>query len=113
MQVHVRDPDRMSLPGLLAAGLLERRLRSARMVLRGDVLLDVAGARVTLRFSDGGVEITREPASEAIAEIHASYAALLDLAAGRPLRALRSGMRVRGRPGVLLALMPLLRGESP
>jgi len=112
MQVHVRDPDRMSLPGLLAAGLLERRLRSARMVLRGDVLLDVGGARVTLRFSDGGVEITRDPASEPIAEIHASYAALLDLAAGRPLRALRSGMRVRGRPGVLLALMPLLRGES-
>jgi hypothetical protein len=112
MQVHVRDPDRMSLPGLLAAGLLERRLRSGRMSLRGDVLLDVAGARVTLRFGDGSVEITRDEAVEPIAEIHTGYSALVDLASGRPLRALRAGMRVRGRPGVLLALMPLLRGES-
>lgn len=108
----VRDRDRMSLPGLLAAGLLERRLGDgAHVKLRGDVLLVVAGARVTLRFEEGLVEVTRDPAVEPIAEIHGSYTALIGLTSGRPLQAARSGMRVRGRPGVLLQLLPLLRSR--
>jgi hypothetical protein len=57
MEVRIHEPDRMSLPGLLAAGILERRSVDGRAVtLRGDVLLDVAGARVTQRFGDGVVE---------------------------------------------------------
>lgn len=113
MQVTIRDPDRMSLPGLLAAGLLERRLGAtgARVRLRGDVLLDVGGAAVTLRFGDDAIEVTREPAVDPIAEIHGGYAAFVELATGRPLRALRGGMRVRARPGVLLSLLPLLRAS--
>jgi hypothetical protein len=110
MEVRVHEPERMSLPGLLAAGILERRLGGAAKVgLRGDVLLDVGGAQVTLRFGDGTVEVTRDPAHEPIAEIHGGYAALVDLAAGRRLRAFRGGLRVRGRPGTLLVLLPLLR----
>lgn len=113
MQVTVRDRERMSLPGLLAAGLLERRLGGphARLKLRGDVLLVIAGARVTVRFEEDLVEVTRDPPVEPIAEIHGGYAALLGLASGRPLHAARSGMRVRGRPGVLLQLLPLLRNR--
>jgi hypothetical protein len=109
MEVRIHEPDRMSLPGLLAAGLLERRLAGARLRVRGDVVLDISGARVTLRFGDGVVEVTREPAVDPIAELVGNYAALIDLAAGHRLRALRTGMRVRARPGVLLALTPLLR----
>jgi hypothetical protein len=110
MRVTVRDRDRMSLPGLLAAGILERRLGGdAKVALRGDVLLDVAGAQVTVRFGDGTIEITREAPVEPIAELHGGYMALVDLASGRPLRSFRSGMRVRGKPGVLLVLLPLFR----
>lgn len=112
MQVTVREPDRMSLPGLIAAGILERRLGGeTRVALRGDVVLEVAGARVTLRFGDAGVEVTREPAVDPIAEIHGNYGAFVDLASGRPLRSFRGGMRVRGAPGILLQLLPLLRAR--
>jgi hypothetical protein len=108
MEVRVTDPDRMSLPGLIAAGVLERRLGERRIKLRGDVLLDISGARVTLRFGDGVVEVTRDAAVEPVAELHGGYAALIDLAAGHALRAV-AGMRVRARPGVLIALLPFLR----
>ena len=107
MEVRIDEPDRMSLPGLLAAGLLERHTAAAGF--RGDVLLDVGGALVTLRFADGVALVTRDPAIDPIAEIHGGYAALVDLAAGRRLRAFRAGLRVRGRPSALLALLPLLR----
>ncbi len=114
MEVRIDEVERMSLPGLLAAGMLERRLADGREVaLRGDVLLDVAGALVTLRFGDGAVVVTRAPAVDPIAEIRGGYAALADLAAGRRLRAFRAGLRVRGRAGTLLVLLPLLRGGEP
>jgi hypothetical protein len=110
MEVRIHEPDRMSLPGLLAAGLLARQCTEGRVIgLRGDVLLDVAGARVTLRFGDDLVEVTLDAAVAPIAEIHGGYAALVDLSAGRRLRAFRGGLRVRGRPGTLMALLPLLR----
>jgi hypothetical protein len=110
MQVTIRDRDRMSLPGLLAARVLARRLADhPGLGVVGDVVLDVAGARVTLRFAPDAVEVTREPPVEPIAELHGRWPALVDLAAGRLLHAAREGMRVRGRPGVLLALLPLLR----
>jgi hypothetical protein len=111
MEVRIVERDRMSLPGLLAAGILERRVKGTT-ALRGDVLLDVAGALVTLRFGDDAIEVTRDPAIDPIAEIHGSYAALVDLAAGRRLRAVREGLRVRGRPATLLVLLPLLRADS-
>jgi len=111
MEVRITDPDRMSLPGLLAAGLLERRLTETRIRVRGDVLLDIAGAQVTLRFGDDVIEVTREPAVEPIAELYGTYEGLIDLAGGHALRALRTGLRVRARPGVMLALLPLLRSR--
>ena len=110
MEVRIDEPDRMSLPGLLAAGLLARHA-AAQPTLRGDVLLDIAGALVTLRFSDGVALVTRDAAIDPIAEIHGGYAALVDLAAGRRVRAFRAGLRVRGRPAALLALLPLLRSS--
>jgi hypothetical protein len=76
------------------------------------VLLEVGGAQVTLRFGDGVVEVTREAATDPIAEIRGGYEALVDLAAGRRLRAFRGGLRVRGRPGTLLVLLPLFRSAS-
>jgi hypothetical protein len=110
MEVRIHEPDRMSLPGLLAAGILERRLGDgSKVTLRGDVLLDVAGAQVTLRFGDDAIEVTRDAPHDPIAEIRGGYAALVDLAAGRRLRAFRGGLRVRGRPGTLMVLLPLLR----
>ena len=69
MQVHVRDPDRMSLPGLLAAGLLERRLRSGRMSLRGDVLLVLDAAYAEYQESpdyDSGIRLVRDGAENVV-----------------------------------------------
>lgn len=109
MQVRIDEPDRMSLPGLLAAGILERR--DGAVPLRGDVLLDVGGALVTLRFGEDAIVVTRDPAVDPIAEIRGGYAALVDLSAGRRLRAFRGGLRVKGRPGTLLVLLPLLRSS--
>jgi hypothetical protein len=111
MEVRIHQPDRMSLPGLLAAGILQRRLGDGgrKVSLRGDVVLDVAGAQVTLRFGDGTVEVTRDEAVDPIAEIHGGYASLVALASGHRVRAFRAGMRVRGGAANLIALLALFR----
>jgi hypothetical protein len=110
MRVHVEDPETMSPPGLLAAGLIARRL-PARTRLHGEVVLDVAGSVVTLRFNGDEVEITRAPARAPVAWVSGSYAALSALAAGHPWEAVRLGVRARGRRRTLLTLAAQLRAE--
>jgi hypothetical protein len=113
--VAVAQPERMNLLGLLLRGLLERRLRAGRPPsLTGDVLVDAGGMRVTIRFSGGSVEITRDPpAARPIAQIRGTLRAFLDLAVGRGwLRSVLAGrIRPRGNPLALLRLLRLFRAR--
>jgi hypothetical protein len=114
--VEVTQPERMNLLGLLLRGLLERRLLDgARPPLRGDVLVDAGGMRVTLRFAETSVEITRDPpAGRPIARITGTLRAFLELAVGRGwLRSLLARrIRPRGNPVTLLRLLRLFSAKG-
>ncbi|MCC6994664.1 MAG: hypothetical protein IT370_08655 [Deltaproteobacteria bacterium] len=111
VKVRVLEPERMSLPGLMLQGILERARAAPSSRLRGEVLVDADGAQVTLRFSDQLVEITRAPAVRPVAVVRGTLRALLDAALGRGrVRAWLAGrLRVRGGPLTLLRLLGALR----
>jgi len=117
MQVTIADPERMSMLGLMLGSVLERRLakrgpaRLARL-LRGDILINASGMKVTLRFSGDQVEITRDPPpGRPTAEVSGTMAGMLDAALGRDRvrHVLRGDLKVRGRPDCLVGLLLLLR----
>jgi ubiquinone biosynthesis protein UbiJ len=117
--VRIHAPETMNLLGLMLKGVLERRLAAASpgvRRLRGDVRVVASGMAVTLRFADGGVEVTRAaPAGRPLATLEGTLTALCDAALGRRLvRAWLSGaLRVRGRILALLRLLSLLRASEP
>jgi hypothetical protein len=115
-KVTVVEPERMNLLGLMLRSVIERRLASpftarATRFLRGDVVIDASGMRVTLRFGGDKVVITREPpAGKPVVEIRGTLVGLLDAALqrNRVRHFLRRELEPRGRPLQLLSLLLLL-----
>ena len=115
-RVTVDQPETMNLLGLLLRSILERRLtdeaarkRAAR--LRGDLLVQGGRMRVTLRFADGHVTITRTTSKRPRARVAGTLTGFLAVARGggivRPL--LRGELKAGGNLVWLLRILPLLR----
>jgi len=115
--VSIVAPERMNLLGLILRSILERRLaqpggRRAAAGLRGDIVVDARGMRVTLRFHGGGVRITREPPrARALATVSGTMQAFIDASLGRGMvrAVLARQLRVYGNPAALVRLIALLR----
>jgi hypothetical protein len=114
--VTIDEPERMNLLGLLLGSLLERRLAvpaAARHAskLRGDVAIDASGMRITVRFADGAIRITRGAATHAIARLGGSLTALLDATLGRRVVAhfTHGELRAGGSPIALYRLLSIVR----
>lgn len=114
--VVVEAPETMNLLGLLLRSILERNLadpakagRAAR--LRGEVAVRGGKMRVTLRFAEGGVTITRVPAARPRARVEGSLPAFLGVAQGKGLASawLSGRLSAKGNLLFLLKILPLLR----
>lgn len=113
--ITILEPERMNLLGLMLRGLLERGLAAGRGArLRGDILVEAGGMRITLRFGEDRVEITREPPrGRPRARVCGTLTALCDAALERGrVRAWFGGrLSVRGGPLTLWRLLVLLRAS--
>jgi hypothetical protein len=109
--VVIEDEQDMSLLGLILAALLTRRLARRATKLRGDVSVDASGMRVTLRFDDRGVRVSRAaPAGRTVVRIRGTMRALCDAALGRRrVRSVLAGkLTIIGRPLAIIRLVSLL-----
>jgi hypothetical protein len=113
--VRVVEPERMSLLGLMVAGMLERVLRDPGAVrhamgIDGPVALEAGGMQVHLRFGPREVSVTRGPVARPVARLRGSLRAFLDAAIGRRRveHVVRGQLRLGGRPRPLLHLGLLL-----
>jgi hypothetical protein len=118
--VTVEEPATMNLLGLLLRSILERNLAQPAIAaratrLRGAVAVRGGQMRVTLRFEEQGITISRTPAPRPRARVEGSLAGFLDVALGRSLVGAWLGRRVsaKGNLFFLLRMLPLLRSTRP
>lgn len=113
--VRVRDPQTMTMMGLLLSGLLEGALEDERSRLlpriRGDVWVRAGQMWVTLRFTPEGIEIVRGREGTPVASVEGEMRALVEVTAGRlPIVPFLAGrLRARGAPLLLLRLLRLFK----
>jgi hypothetical protein len=115
--VHVEDPERMNLLGLILAQVLERQLaddRRARWVRGLDATIAVksGGMAVTVALAPGRpVRLTRTEVDAPTASMEAPLDVLADLALSRRLvvHALRRRFSLSGNLPTLLRFWQLLR----
>ena len=115
--VSISEPDRMNLLGLMLGSLLERRMQTSSAMrharhIKGDVAIDASGMKVTLRFRDGSIEVTRQqPARRPVASVRGTLVAMLDAALGRNRvrHVVHGGLIAWGRPDTLWHLLALMR----
>ncbi len=116
--VVVEGPETMNLLGLLLRSILERNLadpakagRAAR--LRGEVAVRGGKMRVTLKFAEGSITITRAAAAKPRARVEGSLAAFLGVARGKGLAGawLSGRLSAKGNLLFLLKILPLLRSS--
>jgi hypothetical protein len=119
--VHLEDPERMSLLGLILGQVLQRRLsapRQARWVrdLTAEVVIKSGGMAVTVTFAPGQpVRVKNAVASQPTASMEAPLDVLADLALSRRLvtHALQRRFTLRGHLPTLLRFWWLLRTARP
>lgn len=114
--VEVDEPERMSLLGLLMAGLLRRSMadeaaRARVRSLRGDIAVRAGQMEVTLRFTEAGLRIVRGRTERPRARVEGSLGALVDVVTGEGFigPVLRGSLKIGGNPLVLLRMLPLIR----
>jgi hypothetical protein len=114
--VVVEAPETMNLLGLLLRSILKRNLddpaKASRATrLHGEVAVRGGRMRVTLRFAESGITITRAAAERPRARVEGSLAAFLGVALGKGLVSawLSGRLSARGNLFFLLRMLPLLR----
>jgi hypothetical protein len=114
--VVLEAPETMNLLGLLLRSILERSLadpakanRAAR--LRGEIAVRGGRMRVTLKFAEGQITITRAASAKPRARVEGSLPAFLGVARGKGLAAawLSGRLSAKGNLLFLLKILPLLR----
>ena len=114
--VVIEAPETMNLLGLLLRSILERNLadpakasRASR--LRGEIAIRGGRMRVTLKFAEGGITITRTAAARPRARVEGSLAGFLGVAQGKGLVSawLSGRLSAKGNLLFLLKMLPLLR----
>lgn len=117
--VEVEDPERMSLLGLMLAGLVRDNLgdpslagRAAR--LEGSLGVTAGRMKVTLVFDRGAIRVRRGLDPDLGACVTGSLAGLMRVSLGHGVlgAVLRGGTRVRGNPFFALRVMPLFRAPA-
>jgi hypothetical protein len=116
--VVIEAPETMNLLGLLLRSILERSLADPAKAdraagLRGEIAVRGGKMRVTLRFADGGITITRAAAARPRARVEGSLPAFLGVAQGKGLVSawLSGRLSAKGNLLFLLKMLPLLRSE--
>jgi hypothetical protein len=114
-RIHLPEPERTNLLGLLMRGMLENRLADDRLAararaLRGDVRVQAGAMAIILRFGPEGLTILRDGEGEPSAWVRGTMNALLGLVTGGGLVAPVLSRRVRfgGNLLLLLRMLPLL-----
>jgi len=118
--VTIEAPETMNLLGLLLRSILERNLTDPAKALRaaslrGEVAVRGGRMRVTIRFAEGGITITRAAAERPRASVAGSLPGFLGVARGKGLVAawLSGRLSAKGNLFFLWRMLPLLRSAPP
>lgn len=116
-RVVLDDPPRASLLAILLRGLLATNCADASLWerarrLRGDVLVEAGGMRITLRFAaEGPTVLTGAADGRPRARVRGSLPTFVALATGGGVvgPVLSGAVRIGGNPLFLLKMLPLIR----
>ncbi|HOX43859.1 MAG TPA: hypothetical protein PK668_09675 [Myxococcota bacterium] len=117
--VHLEEPARMNLLGLILRSLLTRNLAEPRLArralaLRGAVAIQAGDMQVGLCAEPGRLVIRRGAPARPRASVRGSLPVFLDIALGGSLLGplLDGELHVGGNPLALLKLLPLIRARA-
>jgi hypothetical protein len=112
----VHDIERMSLLGLMLAGVIRNNLATAQGAavarrLKGSLGVTAGRMKITLRFAPDGVHLTRGHEMDLTARVRGSLDGLLQVSLGRgPIKAFLAGeVSFSGNPFFVLKVLPLMR----
>lgn len=116
--VTVDDPKRMSLLGLILASIIQRNLEheeNRRRIgrLSGAVAVTAGEMKVTLRFAEGRLTVTRAEDEKPRAAVSGTMDSLMGVALGRGMVGpwLAGKLKVSGNLLLLLRMLPLMSAD--